>query len=159
MSEFHNAVILNENAVWSDPVSLAVSASANGSRTKAFSGEVWETLIAVTVLLCAVKLSYDAFSMVRLVATDISPDGAAAGWWWTASMIWVAALKWNDQPVRDGMLSRRFGNRALRGYLAMAFSMVAVLEMIQQGPAGIMGVIVGGLSFLTVFMLAKVCPN
>lgn len=164
MAMVHNAIMIddvmavNDNAAWVQPSHEFLVAAGSDRSERPVASEVWESLMVVILLLVAVRCSFDAFGLLKMVAPSISPEGAAAGWWLSMSVIWLAASRGGVETA-PSLFGRPFGNRALRLYVALVFALFSGLQVGQHGADAIAGLAVGALSFLTVFLMATVCPK
>jgi hypothetical protein len=110
--------------------------------------EFWAPALGLGALLSVVQFSYTEFSFVREVLGQNTPEGAAAGWWWSVSMVWLIAALRAPHGKTDHI------GRGFRFYVFSAFSLLGVLEIAQQGAPAAMGFLVGAGAFAALYSLA-----
>jgi hypothetical protein len=130
-------------------MTIHTSAKATSLRFPSIGLEFWGPAFGLGLLLWAVEFSYAEFSFIREVLGQNTPEGVAAGWWWSISVIWlISALRRSGDARRDPMY------RGFRFYLFSAFSLLGGVEIVQQGLHAALGFLVGAGAFAAVFSLA-----
>jgi hypothetical protein len=113
----------------------------------------WGAVLGLAALLGVAELTYWDFSWLARAQPDFSPQGAAAGFWWAASVFWMTAALRRPAPPA-GAPPPWVADRMFRAYALLAFSALSAVEIAAEGMAAIRGFQVGGGLFAAAFCLA-----
>jgi hypothetical protein len=124
------------------------NARVTGQHLPAIGADFWGMAVGLGLLLMIVQLSYTEFSFMRDILGQNTPEGVAAGWWWSISALWlINALRRPAASKADAM------SRGFRSYLFSAFTLLGAIEIAQQGVPAALGFQVGAGAFAIVYAI------